>query len=846
MDTRREFLKKATLLSAGIGFAGTLPASIQRAMAINPPVGSTYLDAEHVVILMQENRSFDHCYGTLQGVRGFNDPRAIRLPNKNLVWLQSNSNGETFVPFRLNIKDTKSTWMGSLPHSWTDQVDARNEGKYDKWLEAKKSGRKAYQKMPLTLGYYNREDIPFYYALADAFTICDQNFCSSLTGTTPNRLYLWTGTIREQPNKDSYANVRNENVDYGEERAAHWKTFPERLEEHNISWKIYQNELSVGTGFEGEEDAWLANFTDNPIEWFAQYNVKFLEAYIDSLPEMITILTEEITRLEQNLASPTSGDTTEQFQKKLSSAKMELEIARQDQQKYTRENFDKLSPFEKSIHAKAFTTNKKDPDYHKLTTLKYKDGATEREVKVPAGDVLFQFREDVKEGKLPTVSWLVAPENFSDHPGAPWYGAWYLSEVLDILTKNPEVWKKTIFILAYDENDGYFDHVPPFTVPNPNRPGTGILSKGIDASVEFVSLEQDMKKKPRESSRESSIGLGYRVPLVIASPWNRGGAVCSQVFDHTSVLQFLEKFLSHKTGKQIEEPNISAWRRVVCGDLTSSFRPYLGEKIELPTFLSRNDYIEEVHKAKFKEDPSGFRPLTSNEIQQINDKPASSPFMPRQEKGIRKSCAIPYQLYANGSVTPDKKKFQLKLAASREIFGAKAAGSPFNVYAPGKFRRENSPDFETLCNWSYAVAPGDELIDHWNLEQFEGSRYHICVYGPNGFYREYTGDENDPSFDLNSNYKKAKKKKTTPGLELKFKNLNSKPVEVELIDLSYGKAPQKQVIGGNDEKTIAIDLTSSHGWYDFLLKTIGNNNFGRRFAGRVETGEMAFTDPSIG
>jgi phospholipase C len=132
-----------------------------------------------------------------------------------------------------------------------------------------------------------------------------------------------------------------------------------------------------------------------------------------------------------------------------------LDVIKQDQQKYTRENFQKLSPFEKSIHAKAFTTNKKDASYHKLTSLNYNDGSAKRELKVPAGDVLFQFREDVKEGTLPTVSWLVAPENFSDHPGAPWYGAWYISEVLDILTKNPEIWKKTIFILAYDENDGY-------------------------------------------------------------------------------------------------------------------------------------------------------------------------------------------------------------------------------------------------------------------------------------------------------------------------------------------------------------------------------------------------------
>src|SRR5579871_4309223 len=111
MDTRRDFLKKAAILSAGIGLQNTLPLAIQKALAINPQPGSTYLDAEHIVFLMQENRSFDHAFGTLQGVRGFNDPRAIELPNKNPVWLQSNKEGETYAPFRLNIKDTKATWM---------------------------------------------------------------------------------------------------------------------------------------------------------------------------------------------------------------------------------------------------------------------------------------------------------------------------------------------------------------------------------------------------------------------------------------------------------------------------------------------------------------------------------------------------------------------------------------------------------------------------------------------------------------------------------------------------------------------------------------------------------------
>jgi phospholipase C len=179
-------------------------------------------------------------------------------------------------------------------------------------------------------------------------------------------------------------------------------------------------------------------------------------------------------------------------------------------------------------------------------------------MKAPKGDVLHQFRQDVQSGKLPTVSWLSAPENFSDHPSAPWYGAWYVSEVMDILTQDPEVWKKTIFILAYDENDGYFDHVAPFTAPHPHQPGTGKVSAGIDTSVDFVTLEQAKERDgfPENFMRESSVGLGFRVPLIVASPWTRGGWVNSQVFDHTSTLQFLEKFLSHKTGQAVVEPNI--------------------------------------------------------------------------------------------------------------------------------------------------------------------------------------------------------------------------------------------------------------------------------------------------
>jgi phospholipase C len=595
MDSRREFLKKAALVSGGTGLFQGLPASVQRALAIDPVAGSTYLDAEHVVILMQENRSFDHCYGSLKGVRGFKDPRAITLPDGDPVWFQKNAEGNAYAPFRLNIKETKSTWTGSLPHSWTNQVDARNNGKFDKWLIAKPSGHKEFARAPLTMGYYDREDIPFYYALADAFTVCDQSFCSSLTGTTPNRLYLWTGTVRQEPNTDAYANVRNENVDY--ESEVNWTTFPERLEEENISWKIYQNEISLASGLNGEEDSWLANFTDNPTEWFSQFNVRFSDTHRRYMAEMQKSLPAQINELELKLGNTDPNDKAiPAIKKELEAKKKLLQQAKIVREKYTDEAFALLSDKQKSIHARAFTTNSADADYRTISPYSYQDGDQHRTMNLPKGDVLHQFRKEVIAGELPTVSWLVGPENFSDHPGAPWYGAWYVSEVLDILTQKPEVWKKTILIVCYDENDGYFDHVPPFVPPDPYTEGTGLVSKNIDAKIEYVKLEQDMKRKPRTECRDSPIGLGYRVPLVIASPWSRGGQVCSQVFDHTSILRFLEKFLSHKTGREISEPNISSWRRAVCGDLTSSFKEYNNEKVPLPPvvikMLSMNLYIK--------------------------------------------------------------------------------------------------------------------------------------------------------------------------------------------------------------------------------------------------------------
>src|SRR6202012_1503017 len=162
-------------------------------------------------------------------------------------------------------------------------------------------GKPEYAPMPLTLGFYDRRDIPFYYSLADAFTVCDQNFCSSLTGTTPNRLFLGTGTIRDEQHANVRARVRNEDTDYGVEAA--WTTFPERLEAAGVDWSIYQNELSIYQGFQGEEDAWLSSFTDNPIEGSSQYKVRCSLAYMDHLPQLVTKLQHEIDELQKKIAA---------------------------------------------------------------------------------------------------------------------------------------------------------------------------------------------------------------------------------------------------------------------------------------------------------------------------------------------------------------------------------------------------------------------------------------------------------------------------------------------------------------------------------------------------------------
>src|SRR6185437_7907884 len=155
---------------------------------------------------------------------------------------------------------------------------------------------------------------------------------------------------------------------------------------------------------------------------------------------------------------------------------------------------------------------------------------------------------------------------------------WYVSEVMDILTHNPEIWKKTIFILTYDENDGYFDHAPSYAAADPRRKITGGASSGIETDLEYSYVPDELAQGvPEKEARSGPIGLGYRVPMILCSPWSRGGWVNSQLFEHTSTLQFLERYVESKYKKRILDTNISAWRRAISGDLSSTFRQYDGK-----------------------------------------------------------------------------------------------------------------------------------------------------------------------------------------------------------------------------------------------------------------------------
>lgn len=671
--SRRAILQMGAAALAAEAFGETIAKAL--AIPASSPTG-TIRDVEHVVIFMQENRSFDHYFGALRGVRGFSDPRPLRLPNGDAVWKQPDQHGGVVQPFRLDSSSTSAAHMASLDHSWKGS-HARWKN-HDAWIAAK---------TPLTMGYFTRQDLPFYYALADAFTICDGYHCSIFGPTSPNRNFLFTGTSGLSTGYDGVLAVRNSYLELNETAAREndnllfgglrWKTYAERLQAANVSWKVYQ-----------EYD----NYGDNSLAYFAQFRGKNANAAL--------------------------------MQKGRGCA----------------------------------------------------PGSNRSNANDSRGEhVVADFAADVAARRLPQVSWIVAPRIMSEHPsGSPQYGQSLTARLLAALVAHPEVYAKTVFLLNYDENDGFFDHAPIY-VP---AAGTAFGASTVDTAGEVYHGEP--------------VGLGPRVPMLIVSPWSKGGWVNSQVFDHTSVLRFLEARFG------VAEPNISPWRRTVCGDLTSTFDfatpdARVGALPDTAGYIAESDATKSLPAVSV---PRGFVDAM-------------------QERGSRPARALPYAFEIACDVNPARK------AVALDVANTGAAGAAFNVYQKGG----------AVGPWSLTCEAGKTL--HYELLA-GADDYELTAYGPNGFVRAFSGHvgaplEAHPVVDARAH-----------ALKVSIVNTGARPVPVRVRQLAYGPLNEAVEVAAN--ASVDVWLRDVR-WYDLEISAEG---FSRRFAGHIETGAPSVSDPLIG
>ena len=670
---RRRFMQ----LAGGTAAASALSTSIARAAEIpaNRRTG-TLRDVEHVVVLMQENRSFDHYFGTLRGVRGFGDPHPVTLPSGRPVWHQSDGVRDV-LPFRPRVDDLGMVFLQDLDHSWNGGHLALNQGRYDRWIPAKTA---------TTMAYFTREDIPFHYALADAFTICDAYHCSMLGPTDPNRYYMWSGYTGNDGAGGGPV-LGNDELGYS------WTTYPERLEQAGVSWRIYQDAgdgLDKAGSWGWTQDAYIGNYGDNSLLYFDQYR----------------------------------------------------------------------------------NAEPGDPLYDKARTGTNAKG----------GQGFFDIlKADVTSGRLPQVSWICAPEAFTEHPNWPAnYGAWYVSRVLDTLTADPEVWSRTALFICYDENDGFFDHVvPPYAPSDPAR--------------STVDLTGELYHPPAgDGNAPGPYGLGQRVPMFVVSPWSKGGWVDSEVFDHTSIVRFMERRFG------VHEPNISPWRRAVCGDLTSAF-----------------DFGRTATRVPRLPDTTGYTPPDRDRHDDYVPEPPKRPALPRQEPGVRPARPLPYDLSADGRVASTGLRIDFASHGT--------AGASFHVTSA------THPDGP----WTYTVGAGGRLSGRWSP-----GAYDVTVHGPGGFLRRLKGAGTaGPEVAARHDGKGER-------VRLVLTNVGPDTVRLAVQD-AHGRTSAYRVRPGGSA-THDVRTRAGHGWYDLTVTCDQDATFVRRLAGHVETGRPSTSDPALG
>jgi phospholipase C len=687
MQDRRSFIRA---MMATAGAASALAPSIARALEIPADRRTgTLADVDHVVILTQENRSFDHYFGTMRGVRGYGDRFAIPAPPlpaapDRTVLVQPNEHAGAqpalIAPFRLDTSvDFRLYRPEGTPHGFVDGQAAWDNGRMGAWPRSKHNH---------AMAHFTREDLPFQYALAEAFTLCDAYHCALHLCTNPNRLYIWTGT------HDPLARGNGPALDNGYDSLEAdplrhggylWTTYPERLMAAGVGFQIYQDMAD--------------NFTDNPLVGFRRYR----QAH--GACEAAAALLSRRT----------------------------------------------------------------------MTTRSVDD-----------------LRQDVLARRLPEVSWIVAPAALSEHPGAstPLQGADYTERLLDALTANPDVWARTVLLINFDENDGLFDHAPP-PAPPARASGRTIGATSIPADDEYHRHAQTAADA---AYLDRPYGLGMRVPLYVVSPWSKGGYVASEVFDHTSILRFLEARFG------VREPNISAWRRAVCGDLTSCFDFSAPDTVDFMPALPATAALSE-------------RAARLQEVQPpLPDQVAA----PVQETGLRRRRVTPYRLDARLRVEGGN---PVLLLANHSAERA----SVFHVYDISQL--DEAPA-------RYTVGAGQQLA---HCLSGPGKVADIFVIGPNGFHRRLTGRGNIFSVNLEGRIG------APPSLILE--NLTSTPQAIAMTDAAYGAAPEAIMLAGGEVRSIPLDLSSSHGWYDRRFIAGGQ---AWRMAGHVENGGASYSDPAAG
>lgn len=714
-SNRRDFLKGIGAVAGTAAALSAFPPVIREALAIPANNATKSInDIEHVVILMQENRSFDNYFGTMPGVRGFGDRFTIPLPGGRNVFQQSNGT-RVVMPYHLDASLGNAQRVGGTPHSWSDAQLAWDNGRMTEWPRFKRDK---------SMGYFTDAELDFQYALANAFTLCDAYHCSIQGGTNSNRMFLWTGT--NGPTGAGVATVVNEWDDLGPSTEGYtWTTYPERLEAAGVSWKVYQNMPD--------------NFTDNSLHGFRVYR-----------------------KANEDVGNDASGAPFTPY----------------------RVNHDKRTPLYKGC------------------------GNT-----MPSGGLLAEFKADVKAGRLPKVSWIVAPATYSEHPGpsSPVQGGWYIQEALNSLISYPEVWSKTALIINFDENDGFFDHAPPPSLYSMNADGTPAGASTIKAAD--LGVERFNHPAPPGTSSQPApdgrvYGPGPRVPCYVVSPWSRGGWVNSQVFDHTSVIRFLE------TRFGVMEPNISAYRRAICGDMTSAFN-FVTPNDEIPTLPNRTKLSADAIRAEQELRPAV--PVPSEATQAV----------PQQLPGLRLSRALPYELDIDSAT-------EAKLVRLR-FRNAGAAGAVFHVY--------DSLHLDRVPR-RYSVEADKHLAGEWDITADNG-KYDLFVLGPNGFHRHFAGDVsvmgagNRAIPEVNVSYDVDGQR-----LNIVLENKGTRSCILRIEANAYETFSEQHRMEPGERVAIRRSLKDTHNWYDYTVTSSEEAAFTRRFAGRMENGADGVSDPA--